>query len=166
MQESIVETLRSLIGRRIWAASGGPSTGSVIAIEIGDRRERQLPLSNPRISEELRRYEGEFGLFITCAWRLEVAQTVVCGSESRNESDGEIAGGIDRLVGRTITQIDVDERALDFALILDRGEARLSVFCDVVDGDAWQENYHLTLADWLLIVGPRSILRREERTLK
>lgn len=157
----LVETLSRLRNQRVWHAFGGEVHGATIGLDIGRRRKRAVPLTNPRVSEEVRRYEGQFGLFVTCAWRLELESRVVCSSESEEDDGRDIAEGMANLIGRVIVDVQVDERTFDLALTL-RPEARLSVFCDEVDEGAC--NYDVTLRDSLLIVGPKSVVRREART--
>lgn len=165
MKNAVTAALSRLVGQEIWYVMAGPDHGPTIGLEIGERRERRPPLTNPRLSEELRRFEGAFGLFITCAWRFAVEEVILCGSLSRNETDGEIAGGVTQLVSRRIVRVDVDDSFLDFTLHATDG-ARLSVFCDEVDRYDQQDNYHMNLEDLILVVGPASAVRQEQRTFE
>lgn len=158
----VIDILMSLRGQTVWNVMGGPVHGPALGLDIGGMRERKVPLTNPRISEDLRRFEGEYGLFITCAWRLAINDRVVCGSLSRNEPDGDIVTGVAKWTGKTIVDVEVNHQFLDFTLRFD--DAQLAIFCDEVDVQEGRDNYHITLQDSLVVVGSGSVVRIEPRT--
>jgi hypothetical protein len=140
----------------------GPGHGSTLGFDIGDRRKLTAPFSDPGLSEERRLYEGEFGLFIECAWRFERAGKVICGSRSPNETYADMAAKLECVVGTQITDIRVDSPSLDFSLSLGELDSRLAVFCDEVDPEDGRDNYFITLEHSIVGVGPESIVRSEE----
>ena len=158
----VIDILTNLRGKTVWNGMGGPVHGPALGLELGGMRERKVPLTNPWISEELRRFEGEYALFITCAWRLALNDRIVCGSLSRNEPDGDIVTAVAKLTGKTIVDVEVNREFLDFTLRF--GDAQLAVFCDEVDAHEGRDNYHVTLQDSLVIVGCGSVVRSEPRT--
>jgi hypothetical protein len=162
-RDAIADILLEFLGKPIWDVMAGPVHGSTLILQIGACRRRKVPLTNLYASEKRRSFEGEFVLVISCAWRFSLGERVVCGSLSRNDSDGDIVGGVTQLLDRTIVAVDVDRTFLDFSLKVGGGE--LSVFCDEVDLQSGHTNYHVTLENSIVVVGPGSVARTEPRDL-
>lgn len=163
LTDRVIDTLYDLQGKGIRQVIAGPSHGTTLIIDVGSRVRRDVPLVSHYESTEERDYESEFALMITCSWRLMLGGKVVCGSLSRNEADGEIAGVITRLVGRKVTRVQVDPHYLDFTLNVEGG--RLSVFCDELDIHRSPDNYSIRHDGPYFVVGPRSLVRTEDRAL-
>jgi len=160
---NVSETLYGLQGKIILRVVAGPSHGTTLILDVGGLVKRDVPLISPFVSDEIRDYEGEFSLMITCAWRLMLGGRIVCGSLSRNEADGEIAGVTTQLIGSRVIRVHVDPNYLDFTLDVEGG--RLAVFCDELDSHGTRSNYSIRHDGPRFVVGPRSLVRREERAL-
>jgi hypothetical protein len=134
------EALSRLVGQRCWSLVAGPGTGSHLAMDFGGKVEREVPLSNPHLTEDQRRYAGEFALFITCTWRLD-RDAVITGSDDSNaEGDGMLTG-LQQLVDRAVQAVDCDPIAYDLTVHFE-DDYRLTVFCDQIDSES-ADNYTL-----------------------
>ena len=82
-----------LIGVPCWGAACGVGTGSRLELLLGAQIERDRPVRNSHLSHDVRNFEGEFGLFVECAWRVERANSIIVGGSSdSNEEDGPMGG--------------------------------------------------------------------------
>lgn len=90
---------------------------------------RAVPVANDALSSEEQFHDAEFVLYVSCAWRLEGADVVVCSSGDV-ERDA-LAGGqhLEQLVGKRVTGTDVHELAADVVVNFEGGY-RLHLFCD------------------------------------
>jgi hypothetical protein len=163
MQSQLLDTLQQLKGKTIWSMMAGPSHGSAIGFDVGGRRKLRTPLTDPDLPEERRLYEGEYALFIQCAWRFERGGEIVCGSRSRNDRYDDMAVQLECVVGVAISEVRVEFPFFDFSLQFGDIDARLSVFCDEVDPDDRMDNFFICLEDTILVAGPKSVVRIDER---
>jgi hypothetical protein len=133
--------LMSLKGQECWAVVAGEGTGSHISLDFGKRIERARALRNPRLSEAVRRFTGEYGLFVrNCSWRLTVNAAIICTSRTPNDNDGVMVGGLQSLVGQFVRGAQADGPTYD--LIIDFSDGgRLQLFCDCFDQDRDGDNY-------------------------
>lgn len=162
VKDVLISTLLQLRGKTAWDIN--TETGvyeSVIRLDLGWRRKVGAPATDTFRQRD--RYEGEFVLFIECAWRFELDGTIVCGSRSDEDLEGEVSRGIRRLLRWPITDVTVDSESLDLALTFGSENGRLVVFCDAVDPDDETDNYSVTVDDATLVVGPKSEVRRVPR---
>lgn len=159
VKDILIFTLLLLRGKAAWDVN--TETGvyeSVIRLDLGWRRKVGVPATGTFRQRD--RYEGEFVLFIECAWRFELDGKIVCGSRSDEELEGEVSQGIRPLVGWPITDVTVDSESLDLVLTFGSENGRLVVFCDAVDPDDETDNYSVTVDDATLVVGPKSEVRQ------
>jgi len=70
--------------------------------------------------------------------------------------------GLQLLVNRVVSAVEVREPAYDLDLIFDGG-LRVRIFCDRVSLEDGDDNYCLFLPDKILAVGTRSQLSKEQR---
>jgi hypothetical protein len=63
--------IQNLGGLNCWGGVGGPGTGSNLSFEIGKKIKLKNPLMNKNLSHDLRHFQGEYGFFIECSWRME-----------------------------------------------------------------------------------------------
>jgi hypothetical protein len=101
--------------------------------------QRARPLKNPRLPPEARQFEGEFALFVRCAWRLEGPQGLLTSSTASVPAGATTDGKIDALVGSSVEAVTLVPSSQDLAFTF-RGSLRLLLFCDRAPGDT-SENY-------------------------
>ena len=134
LRASLTAALDAMVGQPCWGIVAG--RGAIIGLHIGARLRREVPANNPLLSADLREHDGEYGLMVSCAWRLDGPGEVVCGSGDPAEP---LRAGLDRITGRTITAVRLAEPALD--LVVAFGDLTLTVFCDGTDAGADRDNY-------------------------
>jgi hypothetical protein len=145
--------LRALTGAPCWSALAGRGAGGTLVLDLGGKLRRVQPLKNPQLTDEQRMYTGELWLLVRCAWRLESAEGVVC---SRRQG----TSGVDELLGRAVTHVEVRGPARD-ALLWFGDDRRLTVFCDRATGD--DDCYAVALPGTIVEVGAGGAIRREAR---
>src|SRR5258708_1968370 len=69
--EELASLLPSLKGIECRYVSCGGAAGSTFQLSFGGKVRRPVPLKNVGHSEEFRQFEGEVGLLVWCAWRLD-----------------------------------------------------------------------------------------------
>lgn len=158
-QAEFAAEIQALAGLPCGSCIAGRGTGSHVALDFGERIRRAEPIRNERLTMEQRSYIGEKRLFITCVWRLDSADQVVCGAWDSNEDDGLMIEGLDQIVGKNLIAVRASPPAWD--LTLDFGHRTLSVFCDQVDEENDDDNYTLFVPQRVLTIGARSRLRIE-----
>lgn len=117
----------SLLGRKCWYVSCGRGVGHTFQLALGGKVPRALKLKNKEHSEEYRRFEGEYGLMVWCAWRLD-------GVITSSDTKAKLAySDLKRLTGKIIRKVVVDNwnLRLDFT-----GGLSLSVFANNIGEDA------------------------------
>ncbi|MDD4889091.1 MAG: hypothetical protein PHU85_04110 [Phycisphaerae bacterium] len=136
-QERTANEIRAaLLGLKCWNVACGGSAGTTFQLALGGKEPRKVPLRNPNVSEQYRRFEGQVGLMVWCSWRLEGVAGPLTSSE--DESPG-LVKGLARLTGKSIVRAALTD---DWYLQLDfSGELRLSIFPDRVER-GW------TLGNW------------------
>jgi hypothetical protein len=152
------EALSRLVGQRCWSLVAGPGTGSHLAMDFGGKVEREVPLSNPHLTEDQRRYAGEFALFITCTWRLD-RDAVITGSDDSNALADGMLTGLQQLVDREAAAVDCDPIAYDLMVYFEDA-FRLTLFCDQIDSG---DNYALFTPEGTFVIETMSKLTVEPR---
>jgi hypothetical protein len=159
--EQFTSAVRGIVGKRCWGVAAGPATGSVLNLHIGDLIPRPWPIPNPELPESMRDYDGEFGLLVECAWRVETAGRIIC-SWLECESDAERREMCVRLLtGQEIENIEVRQPFLDLAVLF-RNDHVLRLFCDQTEPEC--DNYVVFTPhdSWVVVQGAK--LQREPRT--
>lgn len=132
-------------------------------LDFGQKIPRARPLKNPTLPEVLRQYKGEFGIFVqNCAWRLDSERTV-CTSKSPNAKDGEMARGLQDLIGRRVVSVLVTLPTHDLVIEFSDG-IKLSLFCDCFDQERDGSNYSFHSLKNVFVVQAGSHLVRESKT--
>jgi hypothetical protein len=153
-----------LKGKPCWSVLAGAGTGSTVHLELGAAVPRRVPLrERPGITPEQARYEGAFDLFIECAWRLERAHDVLCGSNDDDRNDGPMVSGLGALVGKRVATVEVDAPVPDLSIRFD-DQLRLKIFCDQTNLRTHVDNYSLRVGDTIYAVGPGGGVVIEKRT--
>jgi hypothetical protein len=151
------EHLRSMLSRFVgqicWSVISGQGTGSQFTLRLGAKVPFSIPLKNPNLTEDEKRFDGEMWIYIEAAsWRLEKRGQIVCGSTSPNGKGEEMTVGLQQLVGATIKQWELMQPAHDLNLVFSN-EVVLRVFCDQMFE---YDNYSIgAMGSRSLTVGPR-----------
>ena len=147
------EALQALRGLPILGSVAGPGTGTLVSLAIGAPVPRDRPIDNPHITDVLRTHDGEYSLFIKCAWRIEGETEVLCSSECDNTAGGPMLTGLARLTGSVILEVQpLAGPAHDLALRFADGLV-LRVFCEQFGAEA-DDNYCLFMPTTTFTVGP------------
>jgi hypothetical protein len=149
--------LSLLTGQECWSVIAGSGTGSTIHLAFGRRIPRRVPVNNSILSEAERIYEGEFDLFVECAWRLERSNVVLCGSTDDDRNDGPMVIGLQQVVGGVVASVEVSKPIPDLILRF-TGDLCLRVFCDQTNPDTNYDNYSFRMGDTILAVKARGRL--------
>lgn len=88
---------------------------------------------------------------------------VLCGAWDENDIEGPKIKGLEAIVGHNICSISYTEPALDLKIVFDN-EMVLRVFCDATNSYDENDNYSLFFQHEILIVGNKSVIRKEERS--
>jgi hypothetical protein len=146
----------------VWEVTAGPASGTSISIQIGRKHNLKVPLTNPRLREDQRFFEGEIGLLIECPWRLHSRTAVICSWSDDNSIDGPMVTGLhNSLLGSPIEHVKMSKTTLDLFLSFANG-VHLTIFCDSANTD--DDNYSVFDRRFIYTVGPRSHVRREPRS--
>lgn len=112
-----------------WSTIAGRGTGSHVSFRFGRKLLMEKPLKNPNLSEDERKYEGEFWIFIQlAAWRLEENGVVICGSTSPNGKGEAMLTGLKKLVGEQIDSYLLSQPVNDLSLYFTNQKV-LHLFC-------------------------------------
>lgn len=148
-KDDINEIVLRLLGMKVWFVNAGGAAGSSFSISFGEKRPRDLPLRNPSVSEEFRKFEGESTLYVWCTWRLESKDEVV----SSDQEPPQFIPLLEELVGQHVTAVKAIGNCFDLDLVF--GDYRLYVFCDHVPPDpSFSINWEMVFPSTNVIVGP------------
>jgi hypothetical protein len=164
LAEELRTLLRLLKGLACWSATCGGAAGSSLLLDIGSGVPREKPISNLTLSDLQQRYEGEYRVFVQCAWRLELSDEVICGSGDDPTPGGAMSVGVQRIVGCSVVHADIQYPARDLILEFTDG-LFLRVFCDQTNIEEDEDNYSLTAGSTTLAVGPRGRIDIERNLL-
>ena len=154
--------LNQFVGEICWGIAAGRGTGSIVSLHFGAKMLRRIPLNNPHLSNELREYDSQMGLFITCSWRLDSDSDVICGWTDSNEEGGPMLSGLQKIVGQKVKQVDLILPGLDLGLHFSNS-LLLRIFSDRTDSTQDEGNYTVFLPRWAYVVGIKSKLKKEAR---
>lgn len=156
MRSSLETALSKMTDLACWGVIAGADTGSMITFDFGEHIRIDPPLRNQRISSELRNFHGEYSIFVEgCAWRLEKAEVIVCGSRDNEELIGtELEHS---LVGAKLINAKLCNWALDLDLSF-YGGYLLRLFCDQTSVPGGLNNYSVRSPVGWITVGPKSKL--------
>lgn len=144
------QVLEAIVNKPCWGVIAGPGTGSHISLDFGGKQPRERPLKNPHLTDDQQRFEGEYVLYVTCTWRLQLRDRVICSSTSSNAKDGPLQKGLGRLVDDIVNQVSVGPPAFDVEIRFQSGLVLL-VFCDI-SNDEDEDNYSIFCPQGILTV--------------
>lgn len=164
MQSQVTQELSRLIaslnGLECWHVSCGGAAGPTFQLVLGGKVRRAAPLKNPAATEEFRQFEGEMGLYVWCAWRLDGTEAPVTSWDDMQDT---VVAGLEKLVGSRIDAIEIIPPAYDLNILFSNS-LRLRVFCDHVPGEpSFDGNWDLRTQEMSIVVGPGTRLRTESR---
>ena len=161
-----VENLRalvaSLVGQVCWSATCGGAAGSNLMLDLGRDVPRKRPVRNRKLSDRQRHFEGEFRVFIQCAWRLERGTALVCGSGDDPDPSGPMVTSMEQVENSVVEHAEIQNAGHDLTLRCFEGWV-LRIFCDHINGDKYDMNYSITAGESSLTVGPRGRLEMVNR---
>lgn len=163
MIATLESSLLALNGLTCWGAVAGPGTGSHVTLHFGEKLPRKVPLNGSRTSEALRRYSGEYILFIQdCAWRMDESERMVCSSKSPNDIDGPMVTAFASAVSSRIVAADCAPSTYDLTLSLSSGQT-IRLFCDCFDQENDGSNWSLHTPHSVFVVNAMLMLKQEPR---
>jgi hypothetical protein len=103
----------------------------VLTLAFGKRLVAERPLTNPILTNDLRIYEGEFALVLTCPWRIEDGSNVLWtwADQAAYDSPDFKPPWLSRVVGNSVDAVVEHDTAFDFSLRFTSG-LLVVVFCD------------------------------------
>jgi hypothetical protein len=157
--------LVSLVGERCWSVINGEGSGSLVSTAFGKKLLRKLPLRNASLSDEQRNFEGEFELYVECAWRLESKEEVLCTSTSSNHRGGLRDKSLRNLIGRTVTDAVCTYPGGDLAITFDDSLA-LRIFVDQANEVDEFCNYTFATKDLLVTNAAKAEIKVQRKSSK
>jgi hypothetical protein len=154
----IVELARALDylkGKVCWSLISGEGSGSLVSIAFGEKVKRKRRLRNQSLTDEERNFEGEFELYVQCAWRLQTEEEVICSSTSSNHRGGARETNLRSLIGSTVSSATVTRPAADLEIVF-AGKMRLLVFADQANEVDEIDNFVLYAQTQIITNGARS----------
>ena len=160
--ETLKALVASLIGQVCWSATCGGAAGSNLMLDLGRDIPRKRPVRNRTLSDRQRHFEGEFRVFIQCAWRLEQADRIVCGSGDDPDPSGPMITSMKQVENSVVEHANIQSAGHDLTLRFFEGWV-LRIFCDHINGDKLDMNYSIRAGESALTVGPHGRLEMVNR---
>ena len=158
--ETLKGLVASLVGQVCWSATCGGAAGSNLMLDLGQDVPRKRPVTNRKLSDRQRQFEGEFRVFIQCAWRLERGTALVCGSGDDPDPSGPMVTTMEQVENSVVEHAEIHSAAHDLTLRFFEGWV-LRVFCDQINVDQHEMNYSITAGETTMAVGPHGRLEAE-----
>lgn len=159
---SFIDMIRLLVEKICWGITAGEGSGSVISLEFGKKIERTKYLKNNYLTENQKKFNAEYDLFIECSWRINDSQGAICSSKSPNDNYGTMLLELKKIVDQKVVSIEINELSYDLVLHFDN-DLKLYIFCDETNENEDIDNYTFATPDHNYIVGCKSIIRQESR---
>lgn len=102
-----------LVGDPVLWVISDPQSGALI--ELGARRPLERPIPNSSLTHDQRGFEGEHSLFVQCAWDLALPEASSAPASRASES----LELLDRLEGRSVAAVEIDEHSLELLMTFD-----------------------------------------------
>lgn len=153
-------TIKKIIRRRCWEIAAGKTTGSMISFHFGGKLPYKAP---PGLKGNVAKFEGEFILFLQdAAWRIDKNEKVVCSSEGLSLINNNRSGyqALRALVGKRVLNVNVRNAGWDLKIGFSGGYL-LQVLS--IQTDEVMTNYSFHTPKEVIVVGPRGVVRREQR---
>jgi len=158
----LLGALRELEGKPCLYYLTSPAGGSALDLHFGAKVPRRQAIDLPGLTAVQRHHEGELSLYVTCAWRLESRDAVLCGCWDDTAPDGQMRFGLDQLVGQRVKRAMAQPPAWDLALEFEGGRL-LRVFCDQTSDEEGADNYSVFTSDTVYVIGSAGDLFVEPR---
>ena len=160
--QALNDAFHELEGLECWACVAGRGTGSMVSLDFGEKIKHRIPITNPHISEEARKFKGEYSLFIEgCAWRIEDKEKVLGCSDSSNEPDGAMIQSLSQLINKKVVSVSLKYPSFDFSFLFEQGVS-LHSFCFSNTADEL-DNYTLFTRDLAWTVSDHGECTTESR---
>lgn len=156
--EYLKRAFDELNGAACWSVISGVGSGSLITLCFGGRIARKKPLKNRWLTEEERHYEGEYELYVECAWRLENKDAVLCSSTSSNHRGSIRELSLRKLIGCRVRDVEVSSPAADLEIDFG-GDLKFRVFADQVNEVDEYSNFVFSSKSQVITVGARSTVK-------
>ena len=164
MDQALVKEFATVLGAiggsRCWGVAAGPTTGSVLNLHMGRQIPRQQPIPNPHLPEALRLYDGEFGLLVECAWRIETDDRIACSWLESEEDVGIRDTAISLMTDQAVLSVNAQLPFMDLVVRFSNAHT-LKLFCDQTEPDS--DNYVIFTTRYSYIVTAGGILLREAK---
>lgn len=165
MNEKIPDELdravSTLAGLECWAVHCGGAAGSSFQLALGERIPLPAPAKKTKHSDSLPQVEGEAGVLVWCAWRLDSTDGPVT---SWDDTDESVDRGLNKLIGSRIVSVEVLPPVWDMNMRFSNS-LTLRVFCDHVPGSpSFDGNWDLRTESGSIAVGPGVQVRSEPRS--
>jgi hypothetical protein len=158
--QGFTDLLNELPGKECWSITGGPSTGSMINLALGQKIKRKQPLKGQFLSEDEKLHQGEYSIYIEfCSWRLEKKDIILCNSNDDPSSNGNMFKELSQLIRKKITKINFVEPFLDLNVFFS-DDLTLRIF-SLAGLEESSDNYSIFHESIAHIVGPNGNLRVE-----
>jgi hypothetical protein len=149
-------------GKKCWSVIAGEGTGSLITLAFGLKQRRMKILKNQYLTNEQQNFDGEFELYVECAWRLETMTSVICTSTSSNRRGDTMMKEIDQLVGQTVVEVGLTYPAADIKIDFDSGLS-LVIFADQANEVDEYCNYVVSTDSRIIVNGAKSQISLQAR---
>jgi hypothetical protein len=163
LQSDLRVVLQNFVNKKCWATVAGEGTGSTFTLDFGKKIPRMRPLTNPHLSEDVKLFNSEYGLYVQFAsWRLDDVDQVICTSTDNNHNEGVMVKGLARLVGCTVTDMTLSSPGLDLFIRFDK-RYQLTVFSCWSNEDEPATNYSVSTPSATFSVESRSSISVESK---
>jgi len=153
--EELQNAIRLLEQRPCWAVIYGRETWPNLSMHFGEKIPRNRPLPTA-VREDVKFFDGEFGLYVECTWRLETETSIIGSSRQPIVEDAPVLDVLGSLENQLVSQVELQMPGMDLTLRFDDGVA-LRVFCDEIDDS--RSNFSFFFPRGSITVGPRSLPR-------
>jgi hypothetical protein len=113
------DAVEAMAGKPCWSIT--PGYGTAVSLDFGRKIRRRTPLSNPNLTDEQRGHIGELVLFLTCPWKIEDAQGVICTDYEIGTQYFQEAQGL--LLGSHVRMASVDPPEWNLEVLFETGHA-------------------------------------------
>jgi hypothetical protein len=162
LELNLRRALDQIINQECWGITAGEGTGTMAILSFGSKIPLSKEYKNEHLTEDLKKYEGEWQLFIECAWRISSETEVVCGCWEDNRKGGPMLSCLQHITNQKVESMDIHLPTWDLKIHF-ANSLTLSIFCDQTSLDEGFDNYSVSTLDDVYIVSTRSILRKESR---
>jgi hypothetical protein len=157
IEAALHEALEGFAGKAVWRIVAGPPTGSSFTLAAGEKWRVEYQRRTRKVTRDI----GEYALYVTCAWRLEEQDKVLCTWRDDARDEGLVVSALQRMVGRSIEAVSALPPAFDLDVRL-TDDMRLYVFCEE-PAPAGEDCYNLFSPTHSFSVGGGGTVSMEDR---